>query len=80
MKQDLLIDELNDPTKWVYYNEGNNNIILRYVGDDRYLAAKILRIRKNNNQEYYTDPTLFPLEEYNQLFIDQVFMKHPVLS
>eukprot|EP00347_Sterkiella_histriomuscorum_P018907 403343712 len=27
-----------------------------------------------------TDPTLFPLEEYNQLFIDKVFLKHKVLA
>ena len=74
------IEELNDPSKWVYYNEGNNNIIFRYVGKDSWLAAKILRIRKNNNQEYYTDPTLYPLDEYNDLFVQKVFMQHPVLS
>ncbi|CDW86190.1 UNKNOWN [Stylonychia lemnae] len=73
-------EELNDPDQWTYYNEGNNNIILRYIGSNNILSSKILRIRKNNNVQYYTDPTLFPLEEYNKLFIEKVFMSHPILS
>lgn len=71
--------ELNNSASWLYYNEGNNNIILRYVGSDAFLSTQILRIRKNTNVEYYLDPTLYPIDEYNKLFIDKVFLQHPVM-
>jgi len=78
--ESIFTQELNNSEKWVYYNEGNNNVILRYIGEDPLLSTKILRIRKNTNVEYYTDPTLFPVDEYNQLFIEHVFMQHPVMA
>lgn len=62
---------LRDPEAWTYYNEGNNNIILRYTGkEDRALSERVLRIRKSTNFEFYTDPCLLPEEEYNALLIN----------
>ena len=72
--------DLNNPNNWLYYNEGNNNVILHYLGQNPLLTTKILRIRKNTNVEYYTDPTLFPVDEYNHLFIEHVFMQHPTMA
>jgi Inositol-pentakisphosphate 2-kinase len=72
---------LKDPSVWVYYNEGNNNVILRYSGKaDKIMSGRILRIRKSTNKEYYSDPTLLDDSEYNPLMTDYVFMKDPILS
>ena len=72
---------LQDASNWTYYNEGNNNIILRYTGQfDPILSEKVLRIRKSTNHEFYTDPCLLQEDEYNSLLIDNVFMKDPILS
>jgi len=72
---------LQDPSAWEYYNEGNNNVILRYIGDgDPELSARVLRVRKSTNKEFYSNPILLPEEEYNPLMTDNVFMTDPILS
>ena len=73
-------EELNTIDNWEFCNEGNNNIILRYIGRDPILQKKVLRIRKNTNSEFYSDPILIPEQEYNKLYIDHVFKKDPVLN
>ncbi len=72
---------LKDASLWSYYNEGNNNVILRYIGPrDKDLSGRILRLRKSTNREFYSDPSLLNEEEYNPLMTDNVFMKDPILS
>ena len=72
---------LKDPSAWEYYNEGNNNVIFRYIGDgDPVLSARVLRVRKSTNKEFYSNPILLPEEEYNPLMTDNVFMTDPILS
>ncbi len=73
---------LKDPQMWTYYNEGNNNVILRYTGKvaDKDMSGRILRVRKSTNKEFYSNPLLLAEEEYNPLMTDNVFMKDPVLS
>jgi hypothetical protein len=39
---------LKDASQWEYYNEGNNNVILRYTGKGE-LATRVLRVRKSTN-------------------------------
>jgi hypothetical protein len=73
---------LKDPEMWTYYNEGNNNVILRYTGKvaDPEMSGRILRVRKSTNREFYDNPLLLPEDEYNPLMTDNVFMKDPILS
>jgi hypothetical protein len=72
---------LGDPADWVFCNEGNNNVVLRYVNTGNgALMGKVLRIRKATNREYYTDPCLLREDEYNTLMIDNVFRKDPILE
>jgi hypothetical protein len=73
---------LKDPEVWTYYNEGNNNVILRYTGKvpDSDMSGRILRVRKSTNREFYNNPLLLAEDEYNSLIIDHVFMKDRVLS
>ena len=80
MRNDIWNEELQNLDHWDFYNEGNNNIILRYFGPHPILAKKVLRIRKSTNKEFYTDPSLMPEQEYNKLFLENVFMKDPLMK
>jgi hypothetical protein len=70
-----------EPKYWSFYSEGNNNVVLRYIGPlNEYLSSKVLRIRKSTNKEFYTDPCLLNEHEYNKLMIDNVLSADPILS
>lgn len=44
------------------------------------MSARVLRVRKSTNKEFYSNPILLPEEEYNPLMTDNVFMTDPILS
>ncbi|KAL7276645.1 Inositol-pentakisphosphate 2-kinase [Rhizina undulata] len=37
---------LDDPDDWEYFCEGANNVLYRYIGDDKYYRTFLLRLRK----------------------------------
>jgi len=80
MESFSLEEELNNTDNWEYCNEGNNNIVLRYIGRDPILQKKILRIRKNTNHMFYNDDCLIPEKEYNSLFVDKVLKVDPEMN
>ena len=64
----------------MYLAEGKNHVVLKQVDQGKpELKNQVLRIRKCQNQKYYTDPLLIDELEYNHLFIDHLLMKNPVL-
>ena len=45
----LAITSLEKLDYWKFLNEGNNNVIFRYIGDNDFLSQKVLRVRKTTN-------------------------------
>ena len=44
------------------------------------MSDLVLRIKKNNNQEFYNSPVQMPEQEYNSIMAQNVFSKDPILS
>ncbi|KTW28756.1 uncharacterized protein T551_02606 [Pneumocystis jirovecii RU7] len=45
------IDQLAkiDPSDWIYFSEGNRNVIFKYKGSDSFFINKVLRIKKTQH-------------------------------
>lgn len=52
-------------SEWTYLGEGNQHIILKYVGESKYLIDKVLRVEKDRDHKEYTNSNM--IEIYKSL-------------
>ena len=59
---------LGKPENWEYLNEGNLNVICRYVGADLNLKGYVLRMKKNTYSTTFNENYGIPEAEYREFF------------
>jgi len=62
------INELGKPEDWDYLNEGNLNVICRYIGKNAKLKGYVFRVKKNTHSTAFSGNYGIDEPQYRKLF------------